>query len=56
MIIVYSKDGSKPRFVPRNVCVEFFRAFRDELWRAGHMRDPQPGDEILGVKIVALYV
>ena len=54
MIIVFSKDGAKPRFVPSASCLEFYRAFRDELWRAGHMRDPKVGDELLGVKIIAI--
>lgn len=56
MIIVISKDGAKPKFVPSALCLEFYRAFRAELWRAGHMRDPQIGDEVLGIKIVALTI
>lgn len=56
MIIVFSKDNEEPRFVPSALCLSFYRAFRDELWRSGIMRDPQVGDEILGVKIVVLSV
>lgn len=56
MIIAFSKDGAKPTFVPRALCLAFYRAFRAELWRNGHMRDPQIGDEVLGIKITALTI
>ena len=54
MVIVFSKDNAAPKFVPANLCLSFYRAFRAELWRSGIMRDPQAGDEILGVKIIVL--
>jgi hypothetical protein len=54
MTIVFSKDGSPARYVPPMLCLSFFRAFRAELWRMGAHRDPQAGDELMGVKIVSL--
>lgn len=54
MIISVSKDGAAPKFIPPHVTLAFFRAFRSEMWAAGTRRDPEEGDEVLGVKIVAL--
>ncbi len=54
MTITFSKDGAAPRHIPQLMCLQFFRAFRAEMWRAGIHRDPKTGDEILGVKIVSL--
>lgn len=54
MLIVFSKDGAPARHIPRALCLQFYRAFRAELWRSGVRRDPQAGDSVLGVRIVAL--
>ena len=56
MIIVISKDNGPATFVPAWNVLPFFRAYRAELWANGIKRDPQPGDEILGVKIISLDV
>jgi len=54
MIIVVSKDNGEAIPVPAWSALPFFRAFRAELWANGIKRDPQVGDEVLGVKIIAL--
>lgn len=54
MIIVISKDNGPASFVPAWNALPFYRAFRSELWANGINRDPQAGDEVLGVKIIAL--
>jgi hypothetical protein len=54
MRIVFSKDGEAPRHVPTQMAIEFFRAFRAEMWRQGMTRDPKEGDCVLGVRIVSL--
>lgn len=56
MLIVVQKDSEAPRHVPAMLCLQFFRAFRAELWRAGICRDPKAGDCVLGVRIVSLTV
>ena len=56
MLIVVQKDNEKPRHLPERLCLQFFRAFRAELWRAGICRDPKAGDCVLGVRIVSLTV
>jgi len=54
MRIVISKDQSAPFMVPCAFAIEFFRAFRNEMWRNGAARDPKAGDCVLGVRIVSL--
>jgi hypothetical protein len=56
MIIVISKDNGKTQFVPDWNALPFFRAFRAELWARGICRDPQAGDELLGVRIVSITI
>ena len=56
MIVVISKDGAPAKYISEPLALAFFKAFRGELWRAGTMRDPKVGDEVLGVKILALTV
>jgi hypothetical protein len=54
MIIVYSKDGQTPRTLTTSLALQFYRAFRAELWLTGTRRDPETGDELLGMKILSL--
>jgi len=54
MLIVISKDNGSATLIPAWNALTFFRAFRAELWANGVKRDPQAGDELLGVKIIAL--
>jgi hypothetical protein len=54
MYIVFSKDGGPARHLPIAFALPFWRAFRAELWSCGVQRDPRPGDELLGVRIVSL--
>lgn len=56
MIIVISKDNAEPRQLPSNFALSFYRAFRAELWANGILRDPKPGDELLGIKIIGLTI
>lgn len=56
MIIVFSKDGGPATFVPAWNALPFYRAFRAELWLHGIKRDPREGDEVLGIKIIALTI
>jgi hypothetical protein len=56
MVIVISKDNGPATFIPAALALSFFRAFRGELWASGIKRDPQAGDELLGVKIVSLTI
>lgn len=56
MIIVISKDNGPSEFVPKWNALSFFRAYRAELWARGLCRDPQAGDELLGVRIVSITV
>jgi hypothetical protein len=56
MIIIVSKDGGSARHVPASAALEFFRAFRAEMWRNGIKRDPREGDCVLGVRIVSMSV
>jgi hypothetical protein len=56
MLIVISKDNGPASFVPTWNALTFYRAFRSELWANGIKRDPKPGDELLGVKIIALTI
>lgn len=56
MLICFAKDGAAPRQVPRELALAFYRAFRAELWRSGIRRDPRAGDQVLGVRIVALTI
>jgi hypothetical protein len=56
MTIVISKDNGPATLVPTWNALPFFRAFRSELWSSGVKRDPKAGDEVLGVKIIALTI
>jgi hypothetical protein len=56
MIIVVQKDANPPVHLHPVNALSFYRAFRGELWANGIRRDPQEGDELLGVRIVALTV
>jgi len=56
MIIVVQKDANPPVYVHPVNALSFFRAFRCELWANGIQRDPQVGDELLGVRILALTI
>lgn len=54
MVIAVTRDGSSAVFIPKDMAPAFYRAFRSELWKAGLQKDPELGDCILGVKIIAL--
>lgn len=54
MIIVVQKDTNPPVYIQSAHAISFYRAFRSELWATGIQRDPQEGDELLGVRIVGL--
>jgi len=54
MIIAVQKDTNPPVYVHPVNALSFYRAFRGELWATGIQRDPQVGDEVLGVRIVGL--
>jgi hypothetical protein len=54
MIIAVQKDTNPPVYIQSAHAISFFRAFRCELWATGIQRDPQVGDELLGVRIVGL--
>lgn len=56
MLIVFQKDNEAPRHLPQMFCLDFYRAFRREMWRAGICRDPKAGDCVCGVKIIALAI
>lgn len=56
MLIVISKDNGPAQFVPQWNALPFFRAYRAELWARGLYRDPQAGDDLLGVRIVSITI
>ena len=54
MIIVVQKDSAKISTIFGAQALQFYRAFRAELWQHGVQRDPKTGDTILGVCILSL--
>ena len=55
MLIVVQKDNENPMLLTKSLALQFFRAFRAELWSMGEQRDPKAGDIVLNVKILSLY-
>ena len=54
MMLAIEKTDGKTVFLPPNVALIMWRAFRAALWARGIKRDPRQGDEMDGVRIVAL--
>lgn len=56
MMVVIKKADGKVVHVPARLTLDYWRAFRGALWERGIKRDPKEGDEIDGIRIVALSV
>ena len=56
MIISYRKDDNQTGIVMGVMALQFFRAYRHELWNMGIYRDPEMGDNILGVEITSITI
>jgi hypothetical protein len=54
MIISYRKDGNQTGVLTGAMALQFFKAYRAELWSMGLYRDPQTGDNILGMEITGM--
>lgn len=54
MMLAIEAENGAPVFLPPNVALIIWRTFRAALWEQGIKRDPKQGDEINGIRIIAL--